>query len=84
MRSVCVPSSYLSCAPRIGLQANAVQRARRMRLESPASPPSPFQRPERAPLSPLGEGAIRFSFENALLTDKFRAPRQPCPCQGRE
>ena len=27
-----------SCAPRIGLQANAVQRARRMRLESPASP----------------------------------------------
>jgi hypothetical protein len=29
-----------SCAPRIGLQANAVQRAQRMRLESPASPPA--------------------------------------------
>jgi FKBP-type peptidyl-prolyl cis-trans isomerase FkpA len=29
-----------SCAPRIGLQAVAVQRARRMRLESPASPPT--------------------------------------------
>ena len=27
----------LSCAPRIGLQADAVQRARRMRLESAAS-----------------------------------------------
>jgi predicted secreted hydrolase len=27
-----------SCAPRIGLQADAVQRARRTRLESPASP----------------------------------------------
>ena len=30
----CTPS----CAPHIGLQADAVQRARRMRLESPASP----------------------------------------------
>jgi hypothetical protein len=29
-----------NCAPRIGLQADAVQRARRMRLESPASPPA--------------------------------------------
>ena len=29
-----------SCAPRIGLQADAVQRARRTRLESPAEPPA--------------------------------------------
>jgi FKBP-type peptidyl-prolyl cis-trans isomerase FkpA len=29
-----------SCAPRIGLQADAVHRAQRMRLESPASPPT--------------------------------------------
>jgi predicted secreted hydrolase len=29
-----------SCAPRIGLQADAVQQAQRMRLESPASPPT--------------------------------------------
>ncbi len=33
-------ASTPSCAPRIGLQANAVQRAQRMRLESPASPPT--------------------------------------------
>jgi predicted secreted hydrolase len=39
-----------SCAPRIGLQADAVQQAQRMRLESPASPPTlPLQ----------GEGVTR-------------------------
>ncbi len=42
-----------SCAPRIGLQADAVQRARRMRLESPVSPPT-------LPLEGEGVGSLVF------------------------
>ena len=41
------PPPQPSCAPRPGLQAGTVRRARRMRLEAPASPPL------------QGEGAMR-------------------------
>jgi hypothetical protein len=50
-----------SCAPRIGLQADAVRRARRMRLENPASPPTPLK----------GEGAIHFNAANCSGVPTF-------------
>jgi hypothetical protein len=70
-----VAGSHLSCAPRIGLQANAVQRARRMRLESPASPPT---------LCVKERGQYKYSVENALLTGGSRPPPQPKarPCRA--
>ena len=46
-----------SCTPRIGLQADAVQRARRMRLESAASPTTlPSEVTKGLLQSPRGEG----------------------------
>ena len=45
-------SKTLSCSARLRLQAQTARRARRMRLETPASPPAPSQR--RAKLADRG------------------------------
>ena len=64
--ALCCPAT-LTCSAHPGLQAGTAQRARRMRLESPASPPALSRTRERgqcpaslppAGLPPAGEGAM--------------------------
>ena len=64
-------ATTLTCSARIGLQADAVQWARRMRLESPISPPTRSRERERGP---------RIS----LSRTRGRGPRiTPSPARGR-
>ena len=75
------PAAALTCSARTGLQAGTAQRARRMRLESPASPPA-LSQTERESSGRLSQGQKGSSRET--LTESRERPLglAPATLQG--